>query len=329
MTLGVNKMMQCIFKALSVVVPFILKTKGKQHLSILIYHRVLPKYDFMRPSEPTVEEFDWQMSIISRYFNPLSLADALELMNRGELPENAICVTFDDGYADNESCALPILKKWHIPATVFISTGFINGGRMWNDTVVETLKGIDKHLDLQKLGLGEYTLHDQESKKIAAQEILTEIKHREIESRAEAVEFIESLAEHTLPRDLMLTDQQIKNLSDAGVEIGGHTVSHPILAKLDNAQAKQEIFDGKKCLENIINKKIKYFAYPNGKLGHDYLENQIRIVKEAGFEAAVSTTWGVSTRNSDCYQLARFTPWDKRADKFFLRLLLNQKKVKF
>jgi peptidoglycan/xylan/chitin deacetylase (PgdA/CDA1 family) len=321
-------MKQCIFKAVSVTVPFVLKTKGKQHLSILIYHRVLPEYDFMRPSEPTIKEFDWQMALVSRYFSPLSLADALELMDKGELPENAICVTFDDGYADNESCALPILKKWNIPATVFISTGFINGGRMWNDTVVETIKSAREYIDLRKAGLGEYTFNDSESKRTVAQKILTEIKHRDVADRAEAVDLIQSLAEQTLPNDLMATDQQILNLAKAGVEIGGHTINHPILAKLDDVQAQQEIVEGKKHLETIIGKKLRYFAYPNGKLGDDYMENQVRIVKDAGFEAAVSTTWGVSTRNSDRYQLARFTPWDKKPDKFLLRLLLNQKNVK-
>jgi peptidoglycan/xylan/chitin deacetylase (PgdA/CDA1 family) len=100
------------------------------------------------------------------------------------------------------------------------------------------------------------------------------------------------------------------------------------LAKLSDEQAQQEIVEGKKHLETIISKKLRYFAYPNGKLGDDYMESQVRIVKDAGFEAAVSTTWGVSTRNSDRYQLARFTPWDKKPDKFLLRLLLNQKNVK-
>lgn len=321
-------MKQCILKAISVALPLVLQTKGKQHLSILIYHRVLPEYDFMRPSEPTIKEFDWQMSLVSRYFTPLSLARALELMDRGELPENAICVTFDDGYADNESCALPILKKWNIPATVFVATGFINGGRMWNDTVVETIKCAGEYIDLRKVGLDEYTFNDSQSKRIVAQKILTKIKHREVEHRAEAVDFIESLAEQLLPNDLMATDQQILNLEAAGVEIGGHTVNHPILAKLNDRHAQQEIVDGKKHLETIIGKKLRYFAYPNGKLGDDYLESQVRIVKEAGFEAAVSTTWGVSARNSDRFQLARFTPWDKRSGKFLLRLLLNQKSVK-
>ncbi|BBB28757.1 polysaccharide deacetylase family protein [Neptunomonas japonica] len=321
-------MKQCILKAISVALPLVLKTKGKQHLSILIYHRVLPEYDFMRPSEPTIKEFDWQMSLVSRYFTPLSLARALELMDRGELPENAICVTFDDGYADNESCALPILKKWKIPATVFVSTGFINGGRMWNDTVVETIKCAGEYIDLRKVGLDEYAFKDSESKRTVAQKILTEIKHREVGQRAETVDFIESLAKQSLPNDLMATDQQILNLDAAGVEIGGHTVNHPILAKLNDARAEQEIIDGKVHLESVLSKKLRYFAYPNGKLGDDYLESQVRIVKEAGFEAAVSTTWGVSTRNSDRYQLARFTPWDKSPDKFLLRLLLNQKSVK-
>lgn len=309
------------------VLPMLLSTKGKGRLSILIYHRVLPEQDFMRPNEPTVDVFNWHMQLISRFFTPLGLADALDLMEKGKLPDNAICVTFDDGYADNEQHALPILQKWKVPATVFVSTGFLNGGRMWNDTVVEALRHMDEEICLLSVGLGTYKTKTNVQKREAAYDIITHIKHMEPDERLNITKHIASKCPKALPDDLMLNNEALLNLVKAGVEIGGHTVNHPILAKLSKNEALEEISEGKKTLENILNKKIRFFAYPNGKPGQDYHLDQTEIVKHTGFEAAVSTEWGVSSSKSYKYQLARFTPWDKTPGKFLLRLLLNQRKL--
>ncbi len=311
------------------VFPMLLSTKGKGRLSILIYHRVLPEQDFMRPNEPTVDAFNWHMQLISKFFSPLGLAEALDLMEKGKLPDNAICVTFDDGYADNEQYALPILKKWGVPATVFVSTGFINGGRMWNDTVVEALRQMDEEICLSSVGLKTYETKTNDQKREAAYDIITHIKHMEADKRLDITKQIASKCPSALPDGLMLNNEAILNLAKAGIEIGGHTVNHPILAKLSKNEALEEISEGKKTLEDIINKKIRFFAYPNGKPGQDYNLDQTEIVKHVGFEAAVSTEWGVSSSKSDKYQLARFTPWDQTPEKFLLRLIFNQRKLIF
>ena len=307
------------------VLPKIFSAEGR--LSILIYHRVLPEEDFMRPNEPTIDAFTWQMELISRYFSPLSMTDALDLMEKGQLPNNAICVTFDDGYADNEEYALPVLQKWNVPATVFVSTGFMNGGRMWNDTIIEVLRNSDDHICLESIGLGSYETITNDQKREAAVDIISRIKYMESSKRANITKLIESTATKKLPVDLMLNNEALLNLVKAGVEIGGHTVNHPILATLSNMEALDEIKQGKKILESIINKRVRYFAYPNGKPHQDYHLDQAEVVKNIGFDAAVTTEWGVSSTLSDKLQLARFTPWDKTPEKFMLRLLLNQRKL--
>ena len=119
--------------SVATILPLLLQTRKKQYVSILTYHQVLPEFDYMRPREPTVSDFEWQMELLAKYFNPISLSDALTALEYGELPERAVCVTFDDGYANNEELAMPILTRLGIPATVFVSTNFLNGGRMWND----------------------------------------------------------------------------------------------------------------------------------------------------------------------------------------------------
>jgi peptidoglycan/xylan/chitin deacetylase (PgdA/CDA1 family) len=107
------------------------------------------------------------------------------------------------------------------------------------------------------------------------------------------------------------------------MEIGGHTHRHPILAKLDETEARAEIAAGKAWLEETLGTRVRLFAYPNGKPGADYLPEQAEIVHGLGFDAAVSTQRGVSTASTDRYQLRRFTPWDTNRTAYALRLLQN------
>ena len=90
---------------------------GKKRLSVLVYHRVLDKKDVFRRDMPTVEEFDKQMLWVSRFFNVCSLSDAVERLKKNTLPKRALVITFDDGYKDNITNALPVLKRHNTPGT--------------------------------------------------------------------------------------------------------------------------------------------------------------------------------------------------------------------
>lgn len=104
------------------------------------------------------------------------------------------------------------------------------------------------------------------------------------------------------------------------MRIGGHTINHLILSKLDTQQAREELHGGKQVLEEIVGDRITLFAYSNGKPGQDYQQEHVDMVKEVGFDVAVSTAWGVASEKSDLYQLPRFTPWDNNISKYLLRL---------
>ncbi len=281
----------------------------------------------MRPDEPTVEEFDWQMRLLCNNFTPVSLPDALEGLRTGTLPSRAVCVTFDDGYADNEQFAVPILQKYGIPATIFISTGFLNGGRMWNDSIIETLRNFEgKRLDLTELDLGYYSMDSIAERLVTVDSIVRRIKHLDPQVRTALVREIEKRVTF-LPNDLMLTDGQIQSLARNGISIGAHTVNHPILCSVSGEIARREIKDSKLYLEELLQTPIDFFAYPNGKPDLDYREEHRDIVKELGFKAAVSTHWGVSTNQSDRFQLPRFTPWDRGELKFAIRLLTGYRRI--
>jgi peptidoglycan/xylan/chitin deacetylase (PgdA/CDA1 family) len=291
----------------------------RSRLSILIYHRVLPGPDPLNNWDPTAAEFESQIRVLSRFFTPLALGEAVERLRKGTLPAHAACVTFDDGYRDNVDIALPILRRHGVPATFFIATGYLNGGRMWNDTVIESIRRCElAQLDLTSLGLGVVPLSTRELRRTAIGQILSALKHLPGGEREARVAGIEAIAPGTLPRDLMMRDEDVYALRAAGMEIGAHTATHPILTRLPSAQRRER-------LAAILNEPVSLFAYPNGKPGQDYAAEHVRMVRDAGFTAAVSTAWGVASRDSDSFQLPRFTPWDRQPVRFALRLLINRR----
>jgi peptidoglycan/xylan/chitin deacetylase (PgdA/CDA1 family) len=126
------------------------------------------------------------------------------------------------------------------------------------------------------------------------------------------------------PDDLMMSSEQVRGLRRAGMQIGAHTVSHPILAKLQAQEAADEMGRSRDALQALLGEKVGLFAYPNGKPGTDYLpEVHPALVRELGFDAAVSTRWAAARRGEDVFQIPRFTPWDRGRLKFGLRLARN------
>jgi len=294
-------------------------------LTILIYHRVLAEQDSLFRNEVTCASFDAQMSRLKLVFNVLPLTEAVERMKAGTLPARAACITFDDGYADNATNALPILQSHGLTATFFIATAYLNGGRMFNDTVIEAIRHCpSSHLDLSELALGSHDLSTNEAKACAINKILRHIKYLPLQEREEIAGRISKLSlSGALPDNLMMTTAQLQNLHMAGMTIGGHTARHPIVAKLDADAVRCEIQEGRQFLENTLGVPVRLFAYPNGKPGVDYLPEQANIVRELGFVAGFSTQHGVATQFSDPYQLPRFTPWRPSTAWFIPELLMN------
>ena len=153
-------------------------------LSILIYHRVLAETDPIFPSEPTSSGFDRQMVMLKNVFNVLPLHEAVMCLKAGTLPARAACITFDDGYADNLTLATPILKKHGLPATFFIATAYLNGGRMFNDTVIEAIRHSPlKSLDLEPINFGVFDITDNAAKAKAIGQILPQVKYLPLDER--------------------------------------------------------------------------------------------------------------------------------------------------
>lgn len=296
-------------------------------LTILLFHRVLALPDPLFPDEVDAKRFDAICSWLATWFNVLPLDEAVRSLRDGALPRRAAAITFDDGYADNHDIALPILCRHRLPATFFVATGFLDGGRMFNDSVIEsirrsTLSALDLR-DTELATLGRLSLDGLADRRRAIDLLLRSIKYLPNHQRDAATGMIAKRAGVALPGDLMMTRQKVCALRHAGMQIGAHTVTHPILAGMDAAAARQEIVQSKRDLESILGERVSLFAYPNGKPAEDYSHESVDLAREAGFDAAVSTSWGAARRSGDLFQLPRFTPWDRSRWRFGMRLARN------
>lgn len=298
----------------------------RARLSIFIFHRVLTAPDPLDPSDISAEQFDRMCRWIAEWFDVLPLPDAVTRLQECDLPERAAAITFDDGYADNETVAAPVLKRHGLPATFFVASGFLDGGVMWNDVVVESVRRTELgRLDLRGMALPfqSLALEGLPARRSAIDNLIAHAKYLPPAERERFVGEVSSRAEVPIPVDLMMTSPQVIELHRQGFEIGGHTVTHPILAKLSTSEARTEIETGKRALEALTGAPVRLFAYPNGRPGVDYTAESIEVVRGAGFEAAVSTAWGACTFMSDRFQLPRFTPWDRTRAFFGLRMARN------
>ena len=303
----------------------VLAPEGRRGLlSVLIFHRVLPQVDAFFPEEQDARRFDEVLSWVGRWFQVMPLDEAVLRLGNGSLPARAAAITFDDGYADNATHALPILLHHGMVATFFVATGFLDGGRMWNDSIIEAVRAHrSKVLDLRDIGLGNHPLESNDQRRMAIASLLGQIKYLEPARRREAVAFVKETVGVALPENLMMSSKQVVQLHQAGMQIGAHTCTHPILACLCEAQALHEIRGSKLALESLLDAPVNLFAYPNGQPGKDYHAEHVRMVQQAGFIGAVSTAPGAAAMHSDVYQLPRFSPWDGSAVRYGLRMLSN------
>ncbi|MBK6603367.1 MAG: polysaccharide deacetylase family protein [Betaproteobacteria bacterium] len=298
-------------------------------LSVLIFHRILPEPDPLLPYEVTARQFAAEIETLARHFTILPLREGLARLRSNTLPPYALCLTFDDGYRDNYTMALPILQAQRISATFFIASGYLDGGRMWNDTLLAIVRGWpDEAIDLSDWGIPVIPMQSLAQRQQAWGLLFRWMRRIGARGRDELLDRLARRVPESLPTDLMMTRQQVRELCEAGMEIGCHTRLHPILARLPDDDARAEIVGSKRELEELTQTEVRYFAYPNGTPGDDYGMRDVNLVAAAGFDAAFTTSWGVVTRDWDQYQIPRFTPWDRKLSRFTARFILSRSRMK-
>jgi peptidoglycan/xylan/chitin deacetylase (PgdA/CDA1 family) len=299
----------------------------RSRLSVFYFHRALARPDPLLPSEPDAATFDRMLGWIGSQFRVLDPLDACERLFAGTLPSRPALVTFDDGYRDNFTVALPILQQHRMQAAFFVSTAFLDGSMMFNDRVIEAVRGCTA----QSLPLpgpdGEarrsVPVRDLAERRVAIDLILAAIKHLPPAQRDERVLELERAAGATPARGLMMDPGQVAALHRTGMRVGGHTRTHPILLALDDAAAEREIGGGLDDLAAMTGERPLLFAYPNGKPGSDFDARHVSMVERAGCHYAFTTQPGAASRASRRYELPRFTPWDRQRTKFGLRAWRN------
>lgn len=283
----------------------------RARLAVFCYHQVLEDKDSLRPTEPTVEEFDADVETIGRLFNVLPLPEAVERLESRTLPPRAACITFDDGYANNHTLAAPLLERAGMPATFFVAGGAVDDGVMWNDLVIEGARSKREEWILRDLR----TLCDSpmpESHRDAASLIawiLPRLKYRPLQERLEIAEAFFRKNTGREPPRLMMEREQVSDLFRRGFDIGGHTISHPILNELSDEDARDEIEGCCRWIVEVTGRTPVTFAYPNGIPHRDFGPVHSTMAREAGFRSAVSTQWGVAGPACDPLSIPRIGPW--------------------
>jgi peptidoglycan/xylan/chitin deacetylase (PgdA/CDA1 family) len=244
----------------------------------------------------TPEHFAEHMEILRRRANvvPLARLDGSMAEPNGSRP--LIAVTFDDGYADTLHDAMPVLRQFDLPATVFVASDPVVRGRefWWDD--------LERAVDVARYDT-----------------IWTELRDADAARRDDEIERARSAAGvDTAPRPSHrpLTADELADLArDVRVEIGGHTASHGRLAALPVAEQRREIDEGRRALESIVGRRIESFAYPFGRAG-DYTAETMRLVRDAGFSRACINQPGRVDRSTDRFALPRVYVRDGDGDAF-------------
>jgi len=290
---------------------------------VLTYHRVSPYSDgVFDPVSPQV--FQQQVRHLARYYNVLTASEAAGLNRCGRLPQRAVCITFDDGYRDNYEYAFPILKQYGVRATVFVTTGTIDSAEspLWHDQVFAAF-GQTRKASWEWNGVA-WSLSAKAQRWEVAKRFAAFVRCLGESERDAAVQLLsahlEVSAEEASQRSPMLTWDHIREMNKWGVEIGAHTVTHPVLSTLPAERQEQEIRDSIETIERQVGIRPRVFSYPNGRAG-DFDDKSIELLKVHGVDAAYTTVFGTNNTYSDPFRLRRGAGWAEAFWRFAAQMI--------
>jgi peptidoglycan/xylan/chitin deacetylase (PgdA/CDA1 family) len=262
-------------------------------VTVLMYHEVLPRESDV-PSwlVVTAGRFKRQMRYLKRHFRVLSMDAAIDYLANGANQTKArrppAVLTFDDGYAGNFNCALPILRELQLPFTVYVSTSMIaSGGRFWHDRIIAALitAGRGKLSVQTSAGTLEYcgSARLDVRRWAGIEKILTQLKSLPPEEREHIADRLDPDAR--IPALRMMTPAELCQLAaEPLVTIGNHTHAHELLDQLDSDRATATILEAQTLLEKWTGRRPVHFAYPNG----NYVAETVALVERLGMATAVT-----------------------------------------
>jgi peptidoglycan/xylan/chitin deacetylase (PgdA/CDA1 family) len=306
---------------------------------ILIYHRVTELTNDPNLLAVTPANFAKHMEFIREHCFPTRLQQLTEALQDGIIPNRAVVITFDDGYADNLHQAMPLLERYEVPATVFIVAGQVGSSHeFWWDELDRLLLQPGKLPPQLCLHFaGSEVKWDQEDANNYTLDDFQRFRDWHIEREQDPTprhrlfrELYEQL--HSMPdgeRQIVMNELRTSAQAEPGgrqthrtlstdevirlgqsdlIEIGAHTMNHPDIASLSPVQQRQEIQQSKEYLESVLNHPITSFAFPYGT----NTPETIAILREVEFERACTTHADAVWPGASRFQLPRLVvrDWD-------------------
>ena len=261
---------------------------------IIMFHKICPstQKDF---SCLNVDDFRQYLKYIKKYYYPMKVCDLVNSRNeQGFYPRNAVAITFDDGFKSFYDFAWPVLQEFEIPATIFVVPDLVEQQSwIWPDQLSYIYDN----------GLNSFT--DKTKNQLTA-----ELKKMPSEKRdmfiSDSIKRSGMAMPNNIPENFQLmTWKLLKELSESSlVEIGSHTLTHPILSTENSQNSWEEISTSRRVLERKIGRPVKSFCYPNGQIG-DYRSDQMEMIRKAGYSCGIASHFGYVTPDSNLMALPR------------------------
>jgi peptidoglycan/xylan/chitin deacetylase (PgdA/CDA1 family) len=293
---------------------------------VLLYHRVCEQ-----PVDPwgvavTPRHFDEHLELVSRYMRPVRASELADSLERGGRVDGTVAMTFDDGYADLLDEAKPRLARAGVPATAFVVTGAIGNRRaFWWDDVSRVLLETPRLPACLALSIGGSVRrwrvgHLCETERWRAWaapccerhalyrelwQLLSDLPPPQQRDAIDAMTGWAAIGPTTRPTHRTLTDAELGALADGGlVEIGGHTVNHPSLARLAPDDQRREMDGCRAWLRERLGRPIDAFSYPFGGSKH-VSDATVSIARETGFRSAFLNVPGLASTRTDRHRIPR------------------------
>jgi peptidoglycan/xylan/chitin deacetylase (PgdA/CDA1 family) len=289
---------------------------------ILYYHRVNDDNDPFFPAIST-KLFEAEMQFVSKRYKVVSLAEMLRVLAGGST-EPVLAITFDDGYQDNYHQAFPILRRYGLPASIFLTTEPIDSREpLWFEQLALAVKKTAKNsIELEIDSPRRFWLRSQAEKLESIEGIFGLLREASDSDRRQWLSRIlrQLAVEGDRDRnDKMLTWDQIRCMEKCRIDFGGHTVTHPFLSRMSGEQVTWEVSECKRRMEDELQLPVLHFAYPNGR-EKDFGSWNREVIRKAGYQAAVTTIWGQNYNSTDPMELRRGGPWETTPAAFAYKL---------
>lgn len=292
---------------------------------ILAYHRVSlsnSSNPFLKDMIVAHDVFERQMQYIKENYKVISIDEIDNYFSESKNHnKNAAVVTFDDGYEDNYKYAFPILKRYSIPAIIYVPTLFINGvaSLWWDDLACLFEKTKKKKIRMvYKKEWYNFSLKSDACKKKTFYHLSNILKYSNKHEIDDLLNYLSNLLEvHNADKpSYFLSWKQIEEMSKYNILFGAHTHSHSNVVLLDKKKLNEEIIKPKQIIEQHINKKVKWFSYPYGEKG-DFNKESIDVLRKAGYTNSVTMLQGFVNKKDDLFMMRRIGIGGNDSDEIF------------